>query len=95
MNTYACWLYGRPGYCFEHPRSGWWFVPEQGQPDNEVRRGLDLDDFVFANRFEQQMEHHRKRMRSAIPTWRRWLRSLFAPARAQSVAGLLLLPAEI
>lgn len=92
MNTYACWHQGRPGFCFEHPRSGWWFVPEQGQPDNEIRRYLALEDFLFANRIDWQLEYDRRQIHAAMPWWRRSLQAVLSPARPRSVAGLLLLP---
>ncbi len=88
MNIYACWYQGRPGYCFEHRRSGWWFIPEQGQSDTEVRRHLSLADFVFANRFDWQLEQSH----AAAPRWQRCLRALVPPLKPRSVAGLLLLP---
>lgn len=93
MNTYPCWLNGRPGYCFEHPRSGWWFIPEQGQGDNEVRRNLSLEDFLFSNHRDRQFEYHRREARQSIPWWQKYLRALFLP-KPHSVAGLLLLPAQ-
>lgn len=93
MNTYACWYQGRPGYCFEHPRSGWWFVPEQGQPDSSVRRQLSLQDFVFANHADWQFEQQLHRQQQCTPRWLQCLKALFAPIKPQTVAGLLLLPA--
>lgn len=92
MNTYACWYQGLLGYCFEHPHSGWWFIPEQGQPDSRVHRHLSLQDFIFANRFEWQFENRLQQGRGIKPLWRRCLEALFMPLKPQTVAGLLLLP---
>lgn len=92
MNTYACWHQGRTGYCFEHPRSGWWFIPEQGESDTRICRHLSLQDFVFANRSEQRFEHQRQHFLTAMPWWRHCLRALSLPIKPQTVAGLLLLP---
>lgn len=89
MNTYACWYHGRFGYCFEHTRSGWWFVPEQSQNSPGVHRNLCLQDFLFASQHDWQFELNRHQQPSL---WRRLLSSMFAPLKPQTVAGLLLLP---
>lgn len=94
MNIYACWHQGRPGYCFEHPRSGWWFVPELGQPDPAVRRHLSFEEFIFASSFDWRLEYRRQQARVATPRWRLCLRALFTPVRPNTVAGLLMLPVE-
>lgn len=91
MNTYACWYQGLSGYCFEHPRSGWWFVPEQGQGCSQVHRHLQLHDFVFADAHEWQFEYNRcQKPKPAL--WQQFLNTLFPSVKPQSVAGLLFLP---
>ena len=93
MNTYPCWLNGRPGYCFEHRRSGWCFIPEQGQADSKVRRNLSLEDFLFSNHHDRQFEYRRRKIHQSIPWWQKCLRALFLP-KSHSVAGFLLLPTQ-
>jgi hypothetical protein len=92
MNTYACWYRGIYGYCFQNPRSGWWFVPEINQPDPRVYRHLLLKDLVFVNdpdyRHEQLNEQRRE-----CKSWCDMLCNLLFPAwRARTVGGLLFLP---
>lgn len=91
MNTYACWYYGQSGYCFEHPHSGWWFVPEQSHYSPKVSRNLCLQDFLFASQHDWQFELSRHQQPQPS-LWRRLLNSVFAPLKPQTVAGLLLLP---
>lgn len=89
MNTYSCWYQGRFGYCFEHPRSGWWFIPATG--DQPVARHLALADLTFTDPAAYRMEHDR--CLSSRPRWQRWLRHLLLPVRTPGVSALLLPPA--
>ncbi|MEX2516604.1 MAG: hypothetical protein WD572_06800 [Gammaproteobacteria bacterium] len=92
MNTYRVWHKGNFGYTFRSPNSGWWFVPEQGQPNQSVKRQLKLADLVFANAGEWKLELQREQQRQN----RHWLVRLrdwlFPADRANTVAGLLLVP---
>lgn len=92
MNIYACWYHGLPGYCFEHPRSGWWFVPEQSQPASAAYRHLHLQDFIFVNASDWRFE--RARLQQRPPVWRRLLNSWLNGVPPRTVAGLLLLPID-
>ncbi len=93
MNIYACWYHGLPGYCFEHPRSGWWFIPEQGQADPTPCRHLRLRDFIFVNTGEWRFELNRlQQPRPAL--WRRLLNGWLNSVKPRTVAGLLLLPSS-
>jgi hypothetical protein len=92
MNTYACWHQGIFGYCFQNPRSGWWFVPELDQPDPKVYRHLQLSDLMFVNDSDYRHEWQNEQLRECS-TWRDSLRNLLFPAlRARTVGGLLFLP---
>lgn len=90
MNIYSCWYQGLCGYCFEHPRSGWWFVPETGQPQATIHRHLQLRDFVFNNPHDWAFEC-RRQQQPQRPFWRR-LFSISSSLRPHTVAGLLLMP---
>ncbi|MCS3903778.1 hypothetical protein J2T55_001810 [Methylohalomonas lacus] len=91
MNIYACWYNGLPGYCFEHPHSGWWFVPERDRPDSTPCRHLHLLDFIFVNAREWRFEV--ARLQQPRPSlWQRLLNRWLGDRPPRTVAGLLLLP---
>jgi len=56
MNVYSCWYRGVTGYCCRNKNFKWLFVPELGQPNNIIRRNLELDDLIFRNPYEKQYE---------------------------------------
>lgn len=92
MNTYACWHQGIFGYCFLHPHSGWWFIPELNQSDSAVYRYLQLSELVFVNASEYRHELRNERHRQQAGWWRRLKHLLFPAPRAHTVGGLLFLP---
>lgn len=94
MNTYACWYHGLYGFCFQHPRSGWWFVPEQGQPDADIHRHLRLEDLLFVDAVAWRYELQRQRRRAARPWWQQLISAMRTPLQPHTVAGLLLLPVD-
>ena len=91
MNVYQCWYRGVLGYACRLRGRRWMFVPELGQYDRHVYRGVPLRELVFNNPLEKRHEYARdalyRRTRLA-----RILRTLFGfTARPATTAGLLLL----
>lgn len=71
MTTYPCWHESVYGYCFRHPTSGWWFVPDEGQSQSNVDRHLHLTDLVFVCPFDWQLERQHEMGRRGTRWWRR------------------------
>jgi len=49
MNVYSCCYQGNLGYSCRVRGRNWMFVPEFGQPDGRVHRGVSLHELVFAD----------------------------------------------
>jgi hypothetical protein len=70
------------------------FVPELGQCDSRTHKNLSLADLAFRSPLEYGYEFKMEAARRARPR-RRWIRSMFfAPPAAQTIGGLLFLPAQ-
>ena len=89
MNVYTCWHHGNLGYGCRTRRMRWMFVPELGQPDNRVYKNLCLDDLIFKNPFDRQIElDFEKQMRKFSIV--RFLRTLIFPEKKlHTVGGML------
>ena len=90
MNIYRCWYHGTSGFAGRLDQSNWLFVPELGQINSRIYRGIPLTELVFHNRFEYEHEVGQSAKRFSI---RCLLQSIFFPfEHAQTTAGMLLLP---
>lgn len=89
MNVYSCWYHGIFGYGCRTRGRKWIFVPELGQPDNNIYKHLCLGDLIFKNPFDKKFEADlengmRKRSVSTLFT------CLLIPRhKPQTVGGLL------
>ena len=89
MNVYTCWYRGNLGYGCRTRGVSWMFVPELGQPDGRVHRNLCLDDLIFKNTFERQIELNLDNELRKFGLFR-LLRTLIFPRRKPHTIGGLL-----
>lgn len=89
MNVYVCWYQGNLGYSCRIRGKRWMFVPELGQPDGQVYKNLYLDDLLFKNQFERQIE---LKLENELRKFNlvRFLRMLIFPGRKPHTVGGLL-----
>ena len=90
MNIYTCWHRGNLGYGCRLRGNEWMFVPESGQIDDRIYKGLPLDELIFKNpsdkNHELQLEGY-----TAASVLIEVLQTLLYPAsQSRSVAGRLL-----
>lgn len=91
MNIYRCWHQGILGYGCRRGR-GWMFVPELGQPDNRIHKGLEITDLVFLNNDERLFEMKNDKLRNNR-TLGRMMRSVMSlRTRPRSISGRLFTP---
>lgn len=87
MDVYACWYQKCFGYACRLDSGRWMFVPDLGQPDQNVYKELHLDELVFKNTEEKRFEQASRASSSLLGR----VRGLVFPRyRAQSIAGRLL-----
>ena len=88
MNVYNCFYRGNIGYSCRMRGRNWMFVPDFGQPDRRVHRGLALDDLVFADPRAKAWERSREtRRRIGLEAVRNLL--LGGSEESRSVGGML------
>lgn len=89
MNIYNCWHQGNLGYGCRTRGRKWLFVPEMGQPDNNIHKNLCLNDLVFKNLMDKRYEAELEKKLEQFPV-ARLLKSLLLPtAKPQTVGGQL------
>ncbi len=89
MNVYTCLYHGNLGYGCRTRGRKWMFVPELGQPDNNIYKNLCLGHLIFKNPFDQKYEIAREKELNQFNLIK-ILKSLFHPSyKAQTVGGLL------
>ena len=88
MGVYSCWYREIFGYACLLESGNWIFVPDMGQPDQNVYRNLTLNDLIFTN-----SDEHRSAMSSTLPlSLLERVRAIVFPGfRPKSVAGRLLI----
>lgn len=89
MNVYSCCYRGTIGYSCRTRGRNWMFVPEFGQPDTRVHRGVALDDLVFADPRAKSWELGRDARGSSLL---RMLNLLGGREESRSVGGMLFTP---
>ena len=92
MNVYICWHRGTMGYGCRLRGKKWLFVPELGQPDNNIYKNISLEDLVFKNPVEKRLEIlHEQDVDENKNKFSKILRFLVFPQyKAHTVCGLLL-----
>lgn len=88
MSVYSCWYQNCFGYACQLDSGKWMFVPEMGQADRHIYRGLKLSELQFSAVEEAIFEYGREENRSLLQWFRALLTSRYKP---QSIAGRLLL----
>ena len=87
MNVYSCFYRGNLGYSCRVRGRNWMFVPEFGQLDGRVHRGVSLHELVFADSFAKLWELGRDARRSG---GLRWIKNLLGGREEpRSVGGML------
>jgi hypothetical protein len=87
MNVYNCLYRGTIGYSCRTRGRNWMFVPEMGQADRRVHRGVSLHELVFADPRAKSWELSREERR---PGGLHWVRNLLGGSEEpRSVGGML------
>jgi hypothetical protein len=87
MNVYSCCYRGNIGYSCRLRGRQWMFVPELGQADGRVHRGIALSELIFADTRAKSWEMQREECR---PGGLDWLRNLLGGSEEpRSVGGML------
>ncbi|HEY7841930.1 MAG TPA: hypothetical protein VIC61_10205 [Gammaproteobacteria bacterium] len=86
MNVYNCLYRGTIGYSCRTRGRNWMFVPEMGQADRRVHRGVSLHELVFADPRAKSWEMNRDARRAGFG----WVRNLLGGREeSRSVSGML------
>lgn len=91
MNIYRCWHQGILGYGCRRG-SAWMFVPELGQPDNQIYKGLDITDLVFLNNEERLFEMKNDKLRKNRTLAGMMQSVMSVKTRTRSIGGRLFTP---
>ena len=88
MGVYSCWYKEIFGYACLLESGNWIFVPDLGQPDQNVYRNLELDELIFTS-----PDEHRSALNSSTPVslLERFKSMVFPGFKPRSVAGRLLI----
>jgi hypothetical protein len=91
MNIYRCWHQGILGYGCRRG-SGWMFVPELGQPDDQVHKDLNITDLVFLNIDERLFEMKNDKLRNNRTLGSMMQSVMAVKMKPRSIGGRLFIP---